>query len=112
VGRQVDVSNVGEHPLELTFDREEQNDVVIVQRFAAHPFNTLRSQVLLVCELPKIMAANRPCSAEPSCQYALRKRALELGWGETSIRILDRNLGVSGGRTTGRADFKTLVADV
>src|SRR5439155_14011374 len=38
--------------------------------------------------------------------------ALELGWSETSIRILDRDLGVSGAHTTGRADFKTLVADV
>src|SRR5258707_1463655 len=45
-------------------------------------------------------------------QYALRKKALELGWSETSIRILDRDLGVSGAHTTGRADFKTLVADV
>src|SRR6266704_2954620 len=45
-------------------------------------------------------------------QYALRKKALELGWNETSIRILDRDLGVSGAHTTGRADFKTLVADV
>jgi len=26
-------------------------------------------------------------------QYALRKKALELGWSETSIRILDRDLG-------------------
>ena len=45
-------------------------------------------------------------------RYALRKKALELGWSETSIRILDRDLGVSGAHTTGRADFKTLVADV
>jgi hypothetical protein len=45
-------------------------------------------------------------------QYALRKKALELGWSETSIRILDRDLGVSGAHATGRADFKTLVADV
>src|SRR5467141_4155335 len=45
-------------------------------------------------------------------QYALRQKATELGWSETSIRILDRDLGVSGAHTTGRADFKTLVADV
>jgi DNA invertase Pin-like site-specific DNA recombinase len=45
-------------------------------------------------------------------QYALRKKALELGWSETSTRILDRDLGVSGAHTTGRTDFKTLVADV
>jgi DNA invertase Pin-like site-specific DNA recombinase len=45
-------------------------------------------------------------------QYALRQKALELGWNEPSTRILDRDLGVSGAHTTGRTDFKTLVADV
>src|ERR1700730_6479380 len=45
-------------------------------------------------------------------QYALQQKARELGWSEPSIRILDRDLGVSGAHTTGRTDFKTLVADV
>src|SRR6266705_2692960 len=45
-------------------------------------------------------------------QYALRQKALELGWSEATIRILDRDLGISGAQTTGRTDFKTLVADV
>jgi DNA invertase Pin-like site-specific DNA recombinase len=45
-------------------------------------------------------------------QYALREKALELGWNQPAIRILDRDLGVSGAQTTGREDFKTLVADV
>jgi len=45
-------------------------------------------------------------------QYALRQKALELGWSEPSIRTLDRDLGISGAHTTGRTDFKTLVADV
>ena len=45
-------------------------------------------------------------------QYALREKALELGWNEPAIRILDRDLGVSGAQTTGREDFKTLVAEV
>jgi DNA invertase Pin-like site-specific DNA recombinase len=45
-------------------------------------------------------------------QYALREKALELGWSESAIRILDQDLGVSGAQTTGREDFKTLVADV
>ena len=45
-------------------------------------------------------------------QYALREKALELGWSEPSIRTLDRDLGISGAHTTGRKDFKTLVADV
>lgn len=45
-------------------------------------------------------------------QYALRNKALALGWQDTSIRILDRDLGQSGAQVTGREDFKTLVADV
>lgn len=45
-------------------------------------------------------------------QYALREKARELGWNEPEIRILDRDLGMSGAQTTGREDFKTLVAEV
>ena len=45
-------------------------------------------------------------------QYALRQKALELGWSEAAVRTLDRDLGISGAQTTGRTDFKTLVADV
>jgi DNA invertase Pin-like site-specific DNA recombinase len=45
-------------------------------------------------------------------QYALRGKALELGWSEPAIRILDRDLGMSGAQATGREDFKTLVAEV
>src|SRR6202171_1213952 len=45
-------------------------------------------------------------------QYALKAKALALGWTETAIRTLDRDLGHSGPQMTGREDFKTLVADV
>jgi DNA invertase Pin-like site-specific DNA recombinase len=45
-------------------------------------------------------------------QYALRGKALELGWSDSAIRILDRDLGMSGAQATGREDFKTLVAEV
>ena len=45
-------------------------------------------------------------------QYALRQKALELGWNTAAVRTLDRDLGISGAQTTGRTDFKTLVADV
>jgi len=44
-------------------------------------------------------------------QYALRDRALELGWSESAIRVLDRDLGHSA-QLAGREDFKTLVAEV
>src|SRR2546426_9352481 len=45
-------------------------------------------------------------------QYALRAMALELGWSESAIRTLDRDLGMTGTEMTRREDFKTLVAGV
>jgi DNA invertase Pin-like site-specific DNA recombinase len=45
-------------------------------------------------------------------QYALKDRALSLGWQNDQIRLLDRDLGLSGTQTNNREDFKTLVADV
>jgi DNA invertase Pin-like site-specific DNA recombinase len=45
-------------------------------------------------------------------QYALREKALELGWSESLIRTLDRDLGKTGTEMAGREDFKTLVAEV
>ena len=44
-------------------------------------------------------------------QYALKTKALELGWPEEKIRTLDGDLGMSGAQIGGREDFKTLVAD-
>ena len=45
-------------------------------------------------------------------QYNLASKAQSLGWGKERIRILDRDLGQSGARTTHREDFKSLVSDV
>jgi DNA invertase Pin-like site-specific DNA recombinase len=45
-------------------------------------------------------------------QYALREKALELGWSESLIRTLDRDLGKTGTEMARREDFKTLVAEV
>ena len=45
-------------------------------------------------------------------QYALREKALELGWSESLIRTLDRDLGKPGTEMARREDFKTLVAEV
>lgn len=45
-------------------------------------------------------------------QYALREKALELGWSQSTVQILDRDLGKSGAQIAGREDFKTLVAEV
>src|SRR5437588_2737276 len=45
-------------------------------------------------------------------QYALRQKALELGWSEATIRTLDRDLGQSGAQMAGREDFQTLVSEI
>jgi DNA invertase Pin-like site-specific DNA recombinase len=45
-------------------------------------------------------------------QYALQDKARAMGWPQRSIRVLDRDLGMSGSQSAGREDFKTLVADV
>jgi DNA invertase Pin-like site-specific DNA recombinase len=47
-----------------------------------------------------------------SRQYALKDKALSLGWNEKDIRTLDGDLGMSGAQSQGRQDFKTLLADV
>ncbi len=45
-------------------------------------------------------------------QYALKEKALQLGWTQNAIRILDQDLGKSGAQSSDRQDFKLLVADV
>ena len=45
-------------------------------------------------------------------QYALKDKAIQLGWNPPTIRVLDQDLGKSGSQLTGRKDFKILVADV
>lgn len=45
-------------------------------------------------------------------QYALKDKATALGWPAERIRILDRDLGISGAQVNGRQDFQSLVADV
>ena len=45
-------------------------------------------------------------------QYALREKALNLGWLPHLIHILDGDLGLSGTEATNRDDFKALVAEV
>ncbi len=45
-------------------------------------------------------------------QYALRERAIELGWPAASVTVVDEDLGRSGASTEGRLGFKELVAEV
>jgi excisionase family DNA binding protein len=45
-------------------------------------------------------------------QYALRDRAIELGWPLESVSVVDEDLARSGSSTDGRLGFKELVAEV
>ena len=45
-------------------------------------------------------------------QYALRERALSLGWAEEHIRIIDGDLGISGSGRSKRPGFAQLVTSV
>lgn len=45
-------------------------------------------------------------------QYRLQQRAVELGWIEERIRIIDSDLGTSGRESTARMGFQTLIAEV
>lgn len=45
-------------------------------------------------------------------QYALKQRALDLGWQEDDVVIIDADLGISGASATGRDGFKDLAARV
>src|SRR4051794_26580568 len=45
-------------------------------------------------------------------QYALRERAVELGWPAGAVTVVDDDLGRSGASTEGRLGFRELVAEV
>jgi len=45
-------------------------------------------------------------------QYALRDRAIDLGWPASSVLVVDEDTGRSGASTDGRLGFKELVAEV
>ena len=47
-----------------------------------------------------------------TCQYALQQRAVELGWPASRIRVIDDDLGQSGGDSQCRDGFKDLLARV
>ena len=47
-----------------------------------------------------------------ACQYALQQRAVELGWPASRVRVIDDDLGQSGGDSQRRDGFKDLLARV
>jgi DNA invertase Pin-like site-specific DNA recombinase len=45
-------------------------------------------------------------------QYALRRRAVNLGWTDAQVVVIDSDLGISGASSTDREGFQKLVAEV
>ncbi len=45
-------------------------------------------------------------------QYALTERAIDLGWPEAAVDVVDVDLGRSGATTEGRSGFQNLVSQV
>jgi DNA invertase Pin-like site-specific DNA recombinase len=45
-------------------------------------------------------------------QYALRQRAVELGWHEADVEVIDQDLGESGTTAVNRSGFKELLARI
>jgi DNA invertase Pin-like site-specific DNA recombinase len=45
-------------------------------------------------------------------QYDLRRRAVDLGWREEDVEVIDTDLGLSGAAATHREGFKDLIARV
>ncbi|WP_026730849.1 recombinase family protein [Fischerella sp. PCC 9605] len=45
-------------------------------------------------------------------QYALRQRAIELGWSDNNIEVIDTDLGITAASAEQRPGFKELLAQV
>src|SRR5262245_23975931 len=71
-----------------------------------------RSKPAYICLRQSTPSQVRHHQESTERQYALREKALELGWSESLIRTLDRDLGKTGTEMARREDFKTLVAEV
>ncbi len=68
-----------------------------------------RAAVYLRQSTLKQVHENRESTAR---QYALRQRAIDLGWPADNVEVIDNDLGQSGSGTQGRAGFQHLAEDV
>ena len=71
-----------------------------------------RSKLAYVYVRQSTLAQVRHHQESTERQYALREKALELGWSQSLIHTLDRDLGKTGTEMARREDFKSLVAEV
>jgi len=74
------------------------------------PGHLARKAVIYVRQsTPSQVLANRESLR---LQYALRKRAIELGWHAEDVEVVDADLGLTGSSAQGREGFKELVTEV
>jgi DNA invertase Pin-like site-specific DNA recombinase len=80
----------------------------MVQQVTAHHLSRLACLYVRQSTLQQVFE-NTESTAR---QYALRERALALGWSQERIVVIDQDLGHSGASTTDRLGFQRLVAEV
>src|SRR5690348_2578340 len=80
----------------------------MVQQLTAHHLTRLACLYVRQSTLQQVLENTESTSR----QYALRERALALGWAEERIVVIDQDLGHSGASTADRLGFQRLVAEV
>ena len=80
----------------------------MVHQVAAHHLKRLACLYVRQSTLQQVFENTESTSR----QYALRERALALGWAEERILVIDQDLGHSAASTTDRLGFQRLVASV
>src|SRR5437660_4203155 len=80
----------------------------MVQHVTAHHLTRLACLYVRQSTLHQVFENTESTSR----QYALRERALALGWSQERIVVIDQDLGHSGASTADRLGFQRLVAEV
>lgn len=80
----------------------------MIQHVTAHHLTRLACLYVRQSTLQQVLENTESTSR----QYALRERALALGWADERIVVIDQDLGHSGASTVDRLGFQRLVAEV
>jgi DNA invertase Pin-like site-specific DNA recombinase len=80
----------------------------MIQHVTAHHLTRLACLYVRQSTLQQVLENTESTSR----QYALRERALALGWADERIVVIDQDLGHSGASTADRLGFQRLVAEV
>ena len=74
------------------------------------PIHLKRKAIIYIRQSSPHQAINNKESL--NLQYSLKQRAIELGWKESDVEIVDDDLGVTGSHTKHREGFKNMLAEV